>query len=339
MKALLLSALFSFLTTFLLTPYVIRYFKFIKITTTDVHKKNEPLIPNSAGVPLVFGIVIGLLFYVFIQVFLYADFSHVVYIFAALTCLLIIMFSGLIDDLNSAQIKIDGYLAGKRGLKTWQKVLLTIPAALPLMTVMAGTTTMSIPFLGIVNFGIFYPLIIVPIGVVGAANMVNMLGGFNGLEAGMGVVYTLSLGIFSFLYGNGIASVIFLSTFAALVAILKYNFFPAKILPGDSLTYVLGAVVAIGAIVGNIEKAAVITMLPFIFQGILKFYSFYKLKHFPTDMGILQKDGTIKSKYGKKIYSLTHVVMNLGNFTERQIVLIFIFIQIVFSTIPFLGIL
>jgi len=338
MKALLLSALFSFFTTLLLTPYVIKYFKFVKITTADVHKKNKPLIPNSAGVPVTFGILIGLLFYVFIQVFLYNDFSHVTYIFAAITSLLIIMFSGFVDDLNSAQIKIDGYVAGKRGLKTWQKPLLTIPAALPLMTVMVGTTTMNIPFLGAVNFGIFYPLIIIPVGVVGAANMVNMLGGFNGLEAGMGVIYTLSLGIFSFLHGNGIATVIFLSTSAALVAILKYNFFPARILPGDSITYVLGAVVAIGAIVGNIEKAAVITMLPFIFQGMLKLYSFYKLKHFPTDMGILQKNGTIKSKYEKKIYSLTHVVMNLGNFTERQIVLIFIFIQIVFATIPFLGV-
>jgi len=38
---------------------------------------------------------------------------------------------------------------------------------------------------GAVDWGIFYPLAIIPIGIVGAANAYNMLAGYNGLEAGM----------------------------------------------------------------------------------------------------------------------------------------------------------
>ena len=124
-------------------------------------------------------------------------------------------------------------------------------------------------------------------------------------------------------------------TFTSLIAFLRYNRYPAKILPGDSLTYLLGSIVATGVVVGNMERAGMIIMIPFILQGILKFYSLFKMKKFASDLGILQKDGSIKSKYGKKIYSLTHIVMNLGRFSEKQIAIILICVQIIFSMLIF----
>jgi hypothetical protein len=60
--------------------------------------------------------------------------------------------------------------------------LFPIIAALPLMAIAAGETTMFIPFFGIINLGIIYSLIVIPIGVTGASNAFNMLAGFNGLE-------------------------------------------------------------------------------------------------------------------------------------------------------------
>ena len=151
------------------------------------------------------------------------------------------------------------------GLPQWLKPLLTLPAAIPLMVISAGETTMGIPFIGAVNFGPLYPLVLIPIGVVGASNAVNLLGGFNGSEAGMGIVYMLALGIYGFLNGS-VGSVIFLISAASLLGFIKYNWFPAKILPGDSLTYLLGSLVAAGAIVGNMEKAALIALTPFIIE-------------------------------------------------------------------------
>ncbi|MFH8119630.1 MAG: hypothetical protein QXS37_02390 [Candidatus Aenigmatarchaeota archaeon] len=331
---LLISTFVSFLITLFLTPHIIRYFKFIGLTSTDVHKKGKPLVPISAGVPLVIGIVGGLLLYIFLSVFLLKDESQLVKFFAALTSILIIMFSGFIDDLNSKQVKFSGFIEGKRGLKKWQKPLLTLPAAIPLIAIMAGETTMSLPLVGSVDFGIFYPLLIVPIGVVGASNMVNMLGGFNGLEAGMGLVYTTALGFYAYFHGRFVAATIFFVTAGALLALLKYNFYPAKILSGDSLTYTLGAVVACGAILGDMEKATLIVMTPFLIQGVLKFYSKLDLGFFASDLGILEKDGKIKSKYNK-IYSLTHLAMKF-NLNEPQIVLFLIFIQAIFASIPFL---
>ena len=326
--------LVAFFSTLFITPYAIRYFRFVGIVTTDVHKKGKPLVPHSAGVPLTVGIMGSLFFYIFLKVFLFKDLSNLIEIFAAASTILIIMFVGFLDDINTKQMKVKGYIEGKRGLKAWQKPLLTIPAAIPLMAIMAGDTTMNLPLLGTINFGILYPLLIVPIGVVGASNMVNMLGGFNGLEAGMGLVYTLSLGIFAYFHGKTIAAIIFLVTSGALLAILRYNFYPAKILAGDSLTYTLGAVVACGAIIGNMEKAALITMFPFLAQGALKFYSKFKLGYFASDLGILRRDGTIKCKYSN-IYSWTHLMMKF-NLTEKQIVLVMMIVQIIFAFLPFL---
>jgi len=68
-------------------------------------------------------------------------------------------------------------------------------------------------------------------------------------------------------------------------------------------------------------------------EGLLKARSRFKA----TSLGKLQNDGTIAPPYGKKIYSWTHIVMNLGRLTERQIVAAMIVIQAVFAVIPFLN--
>src|SRR3989338_3339914 len=150
----------------------------------------------------------------------------------------------------------------------------------------------------------------------------------------MGALYTLGLGLYALTHGNNIATIIFFSTFFSLLPFLKYNWYPAKILPGDSLTYLLGAIVAVGVIMGNMERVGVIVMIPFIIQGILKFYSIIRLKVFASDLGNLQPDGTIKSKYAG-IYSLTHIIMKMGNFKEEQVTLILMLTQACFAALPF----
>ena len=336
MLLVLISSLISFFVVYLLTPFFINYFKKIGLVSKDVHKPKKPFVPISAGIPLIFGISLSIFFYVFWQTFLVKNYQAITYLFASLLSIILIAFVGFLDDLNVKQVKKGKWIEGKEGLKRWQKPLATLIAVFPLMVVMAGHSQMDIPFIGSVDFGIFYPLIIVPIGIFGAANMVNMLGGFNGLEAGMGLVYTFSLGIYALIHQSYLASLIFFSTFFGLLGIIKYNWYPAKILAGDSLTYLLGAVLAIGAIIGNMEKATVITAMPFIIQGILKFYSKIKLGDFASDLGIFEKNGKIRPKY-KEIYSLTHLATRIAK-TEKKIVLFLIFIQVIFSLIPFLGI-
>lgn len=329
----MISMLISFLTTFIITPYAIKFLYAAGIVGLDINKKGKPKLPASGGVCVAFGILAGLLSYVGIKTFVYGDQNISIQLLTVVSSILLVTFSGLLDDLNvkSKPVLTKDGMNVKIGFPQWIKPLLTLPAAIPLMVISAGETAMAVPFFGTVDFGIFYPLVIIPLGVVGASNMVNMLGGFNGLEAGMGVIYMLSLGLYALCYGIEIAGVIFLVSFVALLAFLRYNWFPAKILPGDSLTYLLGSTVAAGMIVGNMEKIGIIVMTPFIIQGVLKFYSLLKMKNFASDLGILQGDGLIKSRYGKDIYSWTHLLMNIKPMGEKEITLSLMLVQLSIS--------
>jgi len=323
-------ALVTFLTSFSLIKNLIPFFKRNNIIALDLHKKKKPKIANSGGIPVSLALMIGVMVYIAVQTFVFGITDQMVYLFASVLTILLITIIGFFDDLNRSEVII-GKRKIRKGLKKWQKPLFTIPAAIPLMAVSAGVTTMSIPFIGPINFGIFYPLLLIPIGVVGAANAINLLGGFNGSEAGMGVVYCLFLGIYALLIGEIVSATLFFSTVGALIAFFIYNW-KGRMLSGDSLTYCLGAVVASGVIIGNMERAGIIAMTPFIIEFLLKSRSRFKA----SCLGKLRKDGKLDPPYGKKIYSWTHIIMNLGKLTEKKVSIILILIQVIFSSLIFL---
>jgi len=331
MLVLIGSFVTSLLTSLILTETLIPFFRKNDIIALDLHKKEKPRVANSGGIPVSFSIIMGLMFFIAVQTFVSSVTGEMVYLFASVLTILLITIIGFFDDLNRSDV-IVGRRRIRKGLKQWQKPLLSLPAAIPLMVVSAGVSAMSLPLIGPVNFGILYPLLLIPIGVVSAANAVNLLGGFNAAEAGMGVVYCSSLGLYALLSNEIVSSVIFFSTVGALIGFLKYNWFPAKILSGDSLTYCLGAVVASGVIIGNMERAGIITMTPFIIEFLLKLRSRFRA----SCLGKLRKDGKLDPPYGKKVYSWTHAIMNLKSLTEKQVSIILILIQVIFSLSPFI---
>ena len=342
--ALLASVVISFLVTFILTPRIIEFLVAAQIVAVDLHKKDKPRRPSSGGICVTAGILAGTLFYVGVTTFSFAASSPSVQlssmlILTVISSILIATLSGLLDDLNvkTRAVQTKDGMNVKIGFPQWVKPLLTLPAAVPLMVIRAGTTTMALPIIGILDFGLLYPLVIIPVGFVAASNMVNNLGGFNGLEAGMGVIYTFSLGLYALLSrttGGLQAAVLLFTACAALLAFLRFNWFPAKIFAGDSLTYLLGSLVAAGIIVGDMTRAGLIVMFPFIVEFFLKSRSRFKA----TSLGKLRDDGRLDPPYGRKIYSWTHLVMNLGKLTEKEVTIVMIFVQIVFAAIPFLGI-
>lgn len=321
---ILICIVVSFLVTFLLLPYVIKYLRRINIIVKEAHKKPVIYIPISGGLAVMVGLFLGLMCYIFIQTFIYKINGSLVFLLAAISSILIITLVGFVDDLL---VKFNKKQNMYIGLKQWQKPFLVIPAAIPLMAVNSGVTQVYLPLIGTADLGILYPLVIIPIAVVGAANMVNLLAGLNGMEAGLGIVYTGMLGIFAYVHGSMLAAAIALITFGALVAFFIFNKYPAKILPGDSLTYLLGAVLASIAIIGNMEKAALIISIPFFIEFFLKLRGKFKKE----TIGYVKGD-KIYSKY-KKIYSIPHIFMRTGKFTVKQVTLLMILIQLVFASL------
>lgn len=330
---LILSIMTSFFTVFLITPVSIRFAKAIGVIGRDAHKKGNLEVAEFGGLCVVPGFLAGIFMYITIKTFLYSNTTGLIDILAVISTTLIITIIGMLDTLTSLMKRREGNNKLEKfkrvGIRQIISFLLPFPAAIPLVAVKAGVMTMGVPFIGDINFGLLYPLFFIPIAIVGASNATNMLAGLNGLEAGMGFVALASLGIFALLRGNIVASSLALTFGFALLAFLKYNKYPSRVFPGD-LTYIIGAVIASVAIVGNMEKFALFIFTPWFLEFFLKLRSRFKAESF----GILQEDGTLKAPY-KKVYSLTHLVMKTGRFKEWEISLILVLAEVIISVLAF----
>ncbi|MFQ5800290.1 MAG: glycosyltransferase 4 family protein, partial [Candidatus Hydrothermarchaeales archaeon] len=288
---LLSSFIASFAVTFLLTPLWIRAASRAGLVGKDMNKYEKPEVAEIGGIPVVAGFMAGVLLYIALSTFYFKQNSFLILVLASALTVLSITVIGIVDDV----------LRWKIGLKKWQKPLLTVPAALPVMAVNAGQSAMSLPLVGSVDFGILYPLLIIPAGIAGAANGFNMLAGYNGLEGGLGVIILSTLGFVSWKTGNAWVTMIAFSMVFALLAFLRYNWFPAKVFPGDTMTYSVGALIACVAIFGNMEKIALLLFIPYFLDFLLPLRKGLKVEAF----GKSSPDGSLEMPY-EGIYDMAH---------------------------------
>jgi len=138
-----------------------------------------------------------------------------------------------------------------------------------------------------------------PLGLLFVSNVVNMLAGTNGLSAGMSFIAT-GLGTFAILNGKIEAALIAFGLAGALLGFLKYNWYPASILPGDSMTYLCGAGLFSAMVIGNMEKFGVFIFLPWFLEFFLKLRSGFRAHSW----GTLEK-GKLKPQHRKKLLADT----------------------------------
>jgi UDP-N-acetylglucosamine--dolichyl-phosphate N-acetylglucosaminephosphotransferase len=257
MYILISTLIISFLVSIVSIPVLIRKFSLAGITGVDVHKSDKPSIPEMGGLAIVAGFIAAVLFLIALVTLSttglipeVVQLDSLTQILAVMTTVLIIAVIGIFDDLVSMRQSV--------------KAILPIFASFPLVVIAAGHPYITLPFLGSLYLPFIYPLILIPLAITIFSNLTNMLAGFNGLEAGMGIVACSTLSIVAWHYGRADALIILLSMCGALLGFLYYNKYPARILPGDVGTLSIGAVIASAAIIGNFETAAVIVMIPFI---------------------------------------------------------------------------
>ena len=259
----------------------------------DMNKYKKPLVPKVGGIAVAISIVVVIFIYMFFKTFVINSLLHNIEIPTLVITLLVACFIGFIDDIFGWE---------KSSISGYKKILMTIPLAVPLMVINAGHSSIILPFIGGVDLGLVYPLIVIPLSIVGTTNGFNLLAGYNGLETGLGGILFIFLGIISLATGQLWLALIAGIILMTLLAFFIFNKIPAKIFPGNTLTYVIGSLIGCFAILGNMEKAALILFLPFIAEGILKAFSKFKAWNF----GIPNKDNSLELPY-KKIYSLTHL--------------------------------
>ena len=139
----------------------------------DVHKYEKPDVPKGAGFLILFAIVSGL--FVIIGISTFQDQGAVnPGLLAALVSILMAGMIGVLDDTYD--------------FRNRTKIILPLVASIPMIAMRVGITTMNIPFIGVIDLGIIYPLVIVPMMMTFIVDATNMYSGMNGLETGLAAV-------------------------------------------------------------------------------------------------------------------------------------------------------
>jgi UDP-N-acetylglucosamine--dolichyl-phosphate N-acetylglucosaminephosphotransferase len=314
--------LLSFFSTFFLTKRWISSTEGAKLLGKDLNKYKKPLVSRSGGIAVALVICFSLLLYIFLKTFYWETTTHLVEAFAISATVLLAGFIGFTDDI----------LGWKQGLTQFQKFLLTLPIVLPLMVINAGHSAMELPLLGRIDFGLVYPLLLVPVGVIGAANGFNLLAGYNGLEAGMGLIIFTTFGITGLIFEKYWISLIAFIVSASLLAFLYFNWYPAKVFPGNSFTYSIGALIAAIAVLGDMERLAVWLFLLYFVEGLLYFRA--RVIDKAGDVQAFAKpneDNSLEMPY-EKIYDTTHFAVWIlkrvkEKVYEKDVVLFLLFVE------------
>lgn len=320
---LILALLVSFFLTLFFTPFWIKKMHQIGLIWEDMHKIGKPKnVAGSGGICVFIGFTFGVLLYIAIKTFYFQTTTNIIGIFAVFSTISLIVIIGFIDDLF-------GWRRG--GLSIKSRILLILSATIPLIVINAGESNV----MGIA-LGILYPLIILPIGIIGATTTFNFLAGYNGLETSQGILILSALAIVTWITGNSWLSIIAFCMVASLLAFLLFNKTPAKIFPGDTLTYSVGALIAIMAILGDIELIAVFFFIPYILETILKLRGKLKKESFAR----INSDGSLEMPYNK-IYGLEHLAVRVmkkfkSKVYEKEVVYLINLFQIIIILVGFL---
>jgi len=292
---------FAFVATYLIMPWLTVALKKARITGKDLHKLETPDVPNMGGI----GIFVGFAASMTLSALLGLDYRLLFAIFLSGTLALL---AGLIDDL---------FKLSKIAL-----IMTTFLVAMPVVAFQAGSTEVYMTPVGPLNLNwVFWCL--VPFAFAFLMNGVNIYAGFNGLEAGIGVISTLSLGICALFYGSIESTLALFALSGALLAFLRWNWFPARVFIGGSGTCLLGAVLASSIIAGSIKVVGVIALLPYVINFILR-----AIDHFTWTVGDTLPNSMVISNKRNALWAL---FMYKSAVREEHVVAFCLLLQAIFG--------
>ena len=293
----------SFLETYLIMPWLIAALRKAKITLRDAHRRRLPRVPTMGGI----GVFVGFAVTMTLSALLGLDYRLLFAIFLSGTLALV---AGLIDDL---------FTLGKA-----EFILITFFVSMPILAFHAGSSMVYLTPVGPADLGWLF-WILVPFVFAFSMNGVNIYAGFNGLEAGLGVVASISLGACAVVYGSWESVVCLFALGGALLAFLRWNWYPAKVFVGNSGTLLIGAVLASSIIVGSIKVVGVVVFIPYIINFVLRARN--RFRSTVANVKIV-KDGRLQNG---KITALWALFMRNSPVKETTVVSRCILIQIIFG--------
>ena len=258
----------------------------------DYHKPGRPEVPNGLGV-----------FYVLASsAYLFALYaSHAFWglpgeevasgALPLACCLLFGGFLGLLDDWMD--------------LRWRYKALTPLVASLPLVALRQGHPIMATYIFGKINFGIFYYLLIVPAIMTVTTNVVNQLGGLNGLETLCPLTVMAGL-LAATLLGpakavNKSAALLLIVPILALAVLAIFNF-TGRVFVGNVGSFSFGITLAAYAIIANVEQALLIAILPYVAHASLVLLNYFIWRRLPALK--LTPEGLLYAEHRRSLQTL-----------------------------------
>ena len=296
-----------------LIPPLIRKMHAGGMVGQDVNKNSKLHVAELGGIAALFAFSISLSFVVGIQK-LIGNVAEPPFL-AAISVFFMASMIGLIDDISN--------------LKQRLKAVVVAFAALPLLLVHLGPEVIDLPFGLEIRFGpelyLVYWLVVVPIGVTGVANAMNMSAGYNGLESGqIAIVSGSLLAIGTFRSIPDFATLIFAAIFGSSLGLFVYNRYPAKVFIGDIGTLGLGAAIAAGAILGHLEFYGLIAIIPAFYEAGATVYYGVQGRNSERKRACqnpsIGPDGVLHAPKRTERYTLAYWILSKKPMTEQNLV-------------------
>ena len=205
---------FAFCMSFSITYYsmikLIKKLKSSDITGIDVNKIEKPRIPEMGGLSAVIGFSLGTT--LTLGIVKYFDSINEVPTLTAISVICIASLIGLLDDIS---------ILGRK-----EKAWFISTASLPIIISQVGPIKIDFLLysLDFSSYPLFFWCFLVPLGVTGCANALNMSAGYNGLESGQMVIISFCLLIISYLDGSPSSILlIYSSILGSCIALFLFN--------------------------------------------------------------------------------------------------------------------
>lgn len=314
----------SFIVAMATLPYMIQRLKKKGVVTVDRYKRDLRAVPTRGGV-LIIGVVFFMFGIVTLLAHLPAHISMPIHLTGADWGILIV--AGLFGVFGI----VDDFLDVGRPVK----ILLLFFFSYRLIFEITSTEVL-IPFIGHIDFSVFYLLMIIPLYVLVTANLVNMHSGFNGLAPGLSAIVIAFLLLKSIMAGSNGGVLLLSSLLGATLGFLWFNWYPARIFWGNTGSLAIGAAIGATIVVSGFLVAGFVMLIPHTVNFLV--YAYWRLMHLlhPDDwrwrkvkFGRVRVDGTLEVP---NRLTLKWVLPYYFPMTEKQAVLAMYALTTLFCT-------
>lgn len=226
MAILLATCVTAFLVSFITLPVIIKYSLSKNLVDVPGRRKiHKKVTPSMGGIAIFSGFIIGCVIWLDLD-----QWTEVRYVVGSL---FIVFLLGVRDDLVPfrALHKLFG-----------QIIAVTIFLFSPIQI------TSLYGFLGIGQLPLVVQYLLTAFTVILITNSFNLIDGLDGLAGSLGMVALVSFGIWFFLAGEHIFSLLSFCMAGGILAFLVFNWEPSEIFMGDTGAMVIGMTLAIMAI-------------------------------------------------------------------------------------------